>query len=191
MKSMEAASTGLRKPGIRPYTPLAPAALAAVEAAEPNRERCPRCSSLDTKFCYYNNYRTSQPRHFCRSCRRHWTLGGSIRNVPIGGASRKRHRANPYPKPAAVTDQHPPPSFLLVDAPPVAATEAPLPSACFGLSDSPPLDGMFDVGLAQLEWPPEILALEMFGSFEKTCWTTESCFDDGDLYNVPVVDASL
>ncbi|KAG1368559.1 putative dof zinc finger protein DOF1.7 [Cocos nucifera] len=50
-------------------------------AAERGRERCPRCDSRDTKFCYYNNYNTSQPRHFCRSCRRYWTLGGSLRNV--------------------------------------------------------------------------------------------------------------
>ncbi|RWW40878.1 hypothetical protein BHE74_00053674, partial [Ensete ventricosum] len=63
------------------------------------RERCPRCESRDTKFCYYNNYNMSQPRHFCKSCRRYWTLGGSLRNVPIGGSSRKRLR--PFPAPAA------------------------------------------------------------------------------------------
>ncbi|XP_073005835.1 uncharacterized protein [Typha latifolia] len=56
------------------------------------REQCPRCESHDTKFCYYNNYNTSQPRHFCKACRRYWTLGGSLRNVPIGGSSRKRLR---------------------------------------------------------------------------------------------------
>ncbi|TVU49385.1 hypothetical protein EJB05_00693, partial [Eragrostis curvula] len=52
------------------------------------REQCPR----DTKFCYYNNYNMAQPRHFCRACRRYWTLGGSLRNVPIGGSTRKRPR---------------------------------------------------------------------------------------------------
>ncbi|KAL5714623.1 hypothetical protein ACHQM5_016557 [Ranunculus cassubicifolius] len=26
--------------------------------------KCPRCDSLNTKFCYYNNYNLSQPRHF-------------------------------------------------------------------------------------------------------------------------------
>lgn len=61
------------------------------------RERCPRCDSTDTKFCYYNNYNTSQPRHFCKSCRRYWTLGGSLRNVPIGGSTRKRLRPSPIP----------------------------------------------------------------------------------------------
>ncbi|KMZ62001.1 Dof zinc finger protein DOF1.7 [Zostera marina] len=51
--------------------------------------RCPRCNSQDTKFCYYNNYNLAQPRHFCKACRRYWTLGGSLRNIPIGGTSRR------------------------------------------------------------------------------------------------------
>ncbi|XP_019189648.1 PREDICTED: dof zinc finger protein DOF5.4-like [Ipomoea nil] len=51
--------------------------------------KCPRCDSLNTKFCYYNNYNLSQPRHFCKSCRRYWTKGGVLRNVPVGGGSRK------------------------------------------------------------------------------------------------------
>ncbi|XP_022845146.1 dof zinc finger protein DOF1.6-like [Olea europaea var. sylvestris] len=50
---------------------------------------CPRCESTNTKFCYYNNYNRSQPRHFCKSCRRYWTRGGSLRNVPVGGGTRK------------------------------------------------------------------------------------------------------
>lgn len=50
---------------------------------------CPRCNSIDTKFCYYNNYNTSQPRHFCRKCQRYWTAGGTMRNVPIGAGRRK------------------------------------------------------------------------------------------------------
>ncbi|CAL4943233.1 unnamed protein product [Urochloa decumbens] len=78
-------------------------------AAEANKnnggargEQCPRCASHDTKFCYYNNYNTSQPRHFCRACRRYWTLGGSLRNVPIGGSTRKRPRlAHHHHSPAA------------------------------------------------------------------------------------------
>ncbi|KAL0397010.1 UNVERIFIED_CONTAM: Dof zinc finger protein DOF3.1 [Sesamum calycinum] len=51
--------------------------------------KCPRCDSTDTKFCYYNNYNLSQPRHFCKSCRRYWTKGGTLRNTPVGGGSRK------------------------------------------------------------------------------------------------------
>ncbi|PPR90677.1 hypothetical protein GOBAR_AA30017 [Gossypium barbadense] len=50
---------------------------------------CPRCNSTNTKFCYYNNYSLSQPRYFCKTCRRYWTHGGSLRNVPVGGGSRK------------------------------------------------------------------------------------------------------
>ncbi|XP_039065597.1 dof zinc finger protein DOF1.6-like [Hibiscus syriacus] len=50
---------------------------------------CPRCDSTSTKFCYYNNYNLSQPRYFCKSCRRYWTQGGTLRDVPIGGGTRK------------------------------------------------------------------------------------------------------
>ncbi|XP_062232563.1 uncharacterized protein LOC133929812 [Phragmites australis] len=53
---------------------------------------CPRCYSPNTKFCYYNNYSLSQPRYFCKSCRRYWTKGGSLRNVPVGGGCRKNRR---------------------------------------------------------------------------------------------------
>ncbi|KAF5737401.1 dof zinc finger protein DOF3.5 [Tripterygium wilfordii] len=53
---------------------------------------CPRCGSSDTKFCYYNNYSLTQPRYFCKDCRRYWTKGGSIRNVPVGGGCRKNRR---------------------------------------------------------------------------------------------------
>ncbi|KAE8657115.1 Dof zinc finger protein DOF5.8 [Hibiscus syriacus] len=50
---------------------------------------CPRCDSTNTKFCYYNNYNLSQPRYFCKACRRYWTQGGTLRNVPVGGGTRK------------------------------------------------------------------------------------------------------
>ncbi|KAL6507420.1 hypothetical protein OROGR_023615 [Orobanche gracilis] len=56
---------------------------------EPERLPCPRCDSPNTKFCYYNNYNFSQPRHFCKSCRRYWTRGGTLRDIPIGGGTRK------------------------------------------------------------------------------------------------------
>eukprot|EP00250_Pteridium_aquilinum_P035441 c9421_g1_i1 orf=85-1635(+) len=55
---------------------------------------CPRCNSLDTKFCYYNNYNINQPRHFCKGCQRYWTAGGSLRNVAIGAGRRKRKHAS-------------------------------------------------------------------------------------------------
>ncbi|KAK6931244.1 Zinc finger, Dof-type [Dillenia turbinata] len=50
---------------------------------------CPRCNSMDTKFCYYNNYNVNQPRHFCKNCQRYWTAGGTMRNVPVGAGRRK------------------------------------------------------------------------------------------------------
>ncbi|XP_073298438.1 dof zinc finger protein DOF3.7-like [Primulina huaijiensis] len=62
---------------------------------------CPRCNSINTKFCYYNNYSLSQPRYFCKTCRRYWTNGGSLRNVPVGGGSRKNRRSSPSSKKSA------------------------------------------------------------------------------------------
>ncbi|KAE8714972.1 Dof zinc finger protein DOF3.5 [Hibiscus syriacus] len=56
-------------------------------------QKCPRCDSANTKFCYYNNYSLSQPRYFCKSCRRYWTHGGTLRNVPVGGGCRKGKRS--------------------------------------------------------------------------------------------------
>ncbi|XP_050204167.1 dof zinc finger protein DOF2.5 isoform X2 [Mercurialis annua] len=55
---------------------------------------CPRCNSTNTKFCYYNNYSLTQPRYFCKTCRRYWTEGGSLRSVPVGGGSRKNKRSS-------------------------------------------------------------------------------------------------
>ncbi|KAL5167631.1 Dof zinc finger protein DOF3.6 [Glycine soja] len=54
--------------------------------------KCPRCESTNTKFCYYNNYSLSQPRHFCKTCRRYWTRGGALRSVPVGGGCRRNKR---------------------------------------------------------------------------------------------------
>lgn len=56
--------------------------------------KCPRCDSTNTKFCYYNNYSLTQPRHFCKTCRRYWTKGGSLRSVPVGGGCRKNSKRN-------------------------------------------------------------------------------------------------
>jgi len=55
--------------------------------------KCPRCESTNTKFCYFNNYSLSQPRHFCKTCRRYWTRGGSLRTVPVGGGCRRNKRS--------------------------------------------------------------------------------------------------
>lgn len=54
--------------------------------------KCPRCESTNTKFCYFNNYSLSQPRHFCKTCRRYWTRGGALRNVPVGGGYRRNKK---------------------------------------------------------------------------------------------------
>ncbi|KAF5731305.1 hypothetical protein HS088_TW19G00913 [Tripterygium wilfordii] len=73
------------------------AAAAAERRARPQKDQavnCPRCNSTNTKFCYYNNYSLSQPRYFCKTCRRYWTEGGSLRNVPVGGGSRKNKRSS-------------------------------------------------------------------------------------------------
>ncbi|KAE8670169.1 30S ribosomal protein S5 [Hibiscus syriacus] len=60
-------------------------------------QKCPRCESLNTKFCYYNNYSLSQPRYFCKTCKRYWTQGGTLRNVPVGGGCRKGKRTKVSP----------------------------------------------------------------------------------------------
>ncbi|CAH9124593.1 unnamed protein product [Cuscuta epithymum] len=82
-----------------------PAKLGAPPPPEPEHLRCPRCNSTNTKFCYYNNYNFSQPRHFCKACRRYWTHGGTLRDIPVGGGSRKnakRSRTVPCSSPGSV-----------------------------------------------------------------------------------------
>ncbi|CAN6300539.1 unnamed protein product [Urochloa humidicola] len=55
---------------------------------------CPRCRSTETKFCYYNNYSLAQPRHFCKTCRRYWTHGGTLRDLPFSSSIRRRRGRN-------------------------------------------------------------------------------------------------
>ncbi|CAA7393888.1 unnamed protein product [Spirodela intermedia] len=85
-------SRGLLGPAVDPPLPN-PSSSSAASSSTTNSEqqnlRCPRCDSTNTKFCYYNNYNLTQPRHFCKTCRRYWTQGGALRNVPIGGGCRK------------------------------------------------------------------------------------------------------
>ncbi|KAK3416135.1 hypothetical protein EUGRSUZ_H01971, partial [Eucalyptus grandis] len=81
-----------RKPAKAPHGGHLHAAGAGAAAPQPQEQEhlpCPRCDSTNTKFCYYNNYNFSQPRHFCKSCRRYWTHGGTLRDIPVGGGSRK------------------------------------------------------------------------------------------------------
>ncbi|KAJ8775087.1 hypothetical protein K2173_020091 [Erythroxylum novogranatense] len=65
---------------------------------------CPRCNSMDTKFCYYNNYNVNQPRHFCKNCQRYWTAGGTMRNVPVGAGRRKNKNSASNYRHITVTD---------------------------------------------------------------------------------------
>ncbi|PWZ34400.1 Dof zinc finger protein DOF5.1 [Zea mays] len=82
------AGAGATQP--RPVVSMAERArLVRVPLPEPGTLRCPRCDSANTKFCYFNNYSLSQPRHFCKACRRYWTRGGALRNVPVGGGCRR------------------------------------------------------------------------------------------------------
>ncbi|KAF8718740.1 hypothetical protein HU200_025041 [Digitaria exilis] len=76
----------------RPNSMAERARLARMPQPEPAL-KCPRCDSTNTKFCYYNNYSLSQPRHFCKACRRYWTRGGTLRNVPVGGGCRRNKRS--------------------------------------------------------------------------------------------------
>jgi hypothetical protein len=69
---------------------------------------CPRCNSTNTKFCYYNNYSLTQPRYFCKTCRRYWTEGGSLRNVPVGGGSRKNKKFTAASTSSKIPDLNPP-----------------------------------------------------------------------------------
>ena len=88
--------------GSKPPPPPPPPMLE--RRARPQKDQalnCPRCNSTNTKFCYYNNYSLSQPRYFCKTCRRYWTEGGSLRNVPVGGGSRKNKRSTPPAPPSA------------------------------------------------------------------------------------------
>ncbi|XP_027348349.1 dof zinc finger protein DOF1.4-like [Abrus precatorius] len=100
-----------------------PQRAAPAPAQQPQQhQKCPRCDSLNTKFCYFNNYSLSQPRHFCKSCKRYWTQGGTFRNIPIGGTSRKGKRAKissssisqtqPQPNLTTLTRPSPPPTLV-------------------------------------------------------------------------------
>ncbi|KAF3782964.1 hypothetical protein EJ110_NYTH33251 [Nymphaea thermarum] len=64
----------------------------AIRREEEAPIRCPRCFSLDTRFCYFNNHDVEQPRHFCKACQRFWTIRGFIRDLPVGSGLRNRRR---------------------------------------------------------------------------------------------------
>lgn len=96
-----------------------PSTFQAVKPQFPEQEhlKCPRCESSNTKFCYYNNYNLSQPRHFCKNCRRYWTKGGALRNIPVGGGSRKNAKRASNPKRPSSSS-----STSSVSSPPVSSS---------------------------------------------------------------------
>lgn len=87
---------------------------------------CPRCDSLDTKFCYYNNYNVNQPRHFCKNCQRYWTAGGTMRNVPVGAGRRKNKHSTSHYRHMMMTDGL---TTARADAPDAAAHHQVIPNA--------------------------------------------------------------
>ncbi|KAG6386358.1 hypothetical protein SASPL_155256 [Salvia splendens] len=89
---------------IRPGTMSERARIANVPMPDSSL-KCPRCESTNTKFCYFNNYSLSQPRHFCKTCRRYWTRGGALRNVPVGGGCRRNKRSKSKSSPAGSGDR--------------------------------------------------------------------------------------
>ncbi|XP_019177241.1 PREDICTED: dof zinc finger protein DOF3.6-like isoform X2 [Ipomoea nil] len=87
-----AAPAGGGAGSIRPGSMVDRARLAKIPLPEAGL-KCPRCDSTNTKFCYFNNYSLTQPRHFCKTCRRYWTRGGALRSVPVGGGCRRNKRS--------------------------------------------------------------------------------------------------
>lgn len=102
--------------------------------------KCPRCDSMNTKFCYYNNYNLSQPRHFCKNCRRYWTKGGALRNIPVGGGSRKNAKRS---SPASASSSKPSPApetAAPAPLPPPRAAETPPKTEAYGMADLSPFN---------------------------------------------------
>ncbi|XP_073390414.1 uncharacterized protein [Physcomitrium patens] len=157
---------------------------------------CPRCQSMNTKFCYYNNYSVNQPRHFCRNCQRYWTVGGTLRNVPVGGGSRKktrtRSRTDPYLR--SGTPQTSPIRTLSGSGGDLLSA-----SACMQqLSMLPPSGGMLGFGdqlsafgPAGLQLPSSHLALEQslgtYPPLQKPLSGLQEVPDLQSLYEVPQV----
>ncbi|XP_015688542.2 dof zinc finger protein 3-like, partial [Oryza brachyantha] len=147
------------------------AAKAATELMKKSNPKCPRCSSIHTKFCYYNNYSMAQPRYFCRECRRYWTKGGSLRNVPVGGGCRKSKRSSSSSSSSSVAAAAPeapvsPPPSMQAVLPPLSSAiskllqSEPMPAPC---ADFPNVLPTFvSTGF---ELPGEHLSLGSFGPF--------------------------
>lgn len=97
VSSMDTAAQWPQEIVVKPIEEIVTKPAAIERKVRPQKEHalnCPRCNSTNTKFCYYNNYSLTQPRYFCKTCRRYWTEGGSLRNIPVGGGSRKNKRSS-------------------------------------------------------------------------------------------------
>ncbi|KAF8033055.1 hypothetical protein BT93_D1827 [Corymbia citriodora subsp. variegata] len=88
--------------------------------------KCPRCDSTNTKFCYYNNYNKSQPRHFCKACKRHWTKGGTLRNVPVGGGRKNKRPKHSHSSTAANSSSATSHSIVTAKAAAAPTSDAPV-----------------------------------------------------------------
>ncbi|XP_024310783.1 dof zinc finger protein 3 isoform X1 [Brachypodium distachyon] len=116
-------------------------ATAVVRPQPAQNIECPRCHSLDTKFCYYNNYNVLQPRYHCRGCERYWTVGGALRNVPVGVGCRNRNK-----RPAASSSRA---KLPVAPAAPPASTSMSMSMADFpNFISSPPPAGIGELPMA-------------------------------------------
>ncbi|URE19944.1 Zinc finger protein [Musa troglodytarum] len=147
------------------------------KVAQPEQAlKCPRCDSTNTKFCYFNNYSLSQPRHFCKACRRYWTRGGALRNVPVGGGCRRNRRtkstgsASSKPSVASATRQsggattpsialQPPPPPLVTSLHPVPDFRTPNLALSYQVSGTS-IDAVEDL---RLSWKIQQLPLILGG----------------------------
>ena len=126
--------------------------------------KCPRCDSPNTKFCYYNNYSLTQPRHFCKTCRRYWTKGGALRNVPIGGGCRKNKKVKSSSRLSGADSKD-------------SASSSEMGGLKFFHGLSPAMD--FQLGglsFPRLHPPTTAINYNQFSSFGDVSGTSPSCF---------------
>ncbi|KAG6473176.1 hypothetical protein ZIOFF_067088 [Zingiber officinale] len=93
-----------------------------------------------------------EPRYYCRTCKRHWTRGGTLRNVPEGGgSSKKSHRKNRNLSPSSSSVAA---DAMKLPAQPPMPHAAPAVAAAAGIGASlPPLPSYFYGGGGGNEFP--------------------------------------
>ena len=127
--------------------------------------KCPRCESTNTKFCYFNNYSLTQPRHFCKTCRRYWTRGGALRNVPVGGGCRrnKKSKSSSSKSPASAERHAGSNSTSAIPSSGTAEVIGHLPKQASQLPFMPTLQNLTQYGIGNMSLnfggnPPHIMA---------------------------------